>query len=74
MSQHKILTKLNTPYPLIQPCQVNYIFILNLFYYNIKEKDPIRRKINDKKVIYMWNQYYFHLPKINVGRARTTKM
>ena len=50
MSQHKILTKLTTSlYRLIQPCQVNYIFILNLFYYNIKEKDPIRRKINDKK-------------------------
>ena len=33
-----------------------------------------KTKINDKKKnVYMWNQYYFDLPKIRVGQACTTK-
>ena len=39
-----------------------------------KKKDHIRWKINSKKKnISMWNQYYFDMPKIRVGQARTTK-
>ena len=47
-----------------------------LFYCNLKEKDHIRRIIKSKnRNIYKWNQYYYYfdLPKIRVGRARTTK-
>ena len=45
-----------------------------VFYFDLKEKDYIRRIINSKENKYMWNQYYhFDLPKIRIGRVRTTK-
>ena len=53
---------------------------LNLFFYvfyrNLKEKDHIKRNINSKKRnVYIGNRYhyYFGLPKIRIGRTRTTK-
>ena len=45
-------------------------------FFNLKEKDYIRRNINSKKRnIYVWNQYYYYfdLPKIRVSQAHTTK-
>ena len=50
-------------------------FCFYLCYCNLKEKDHTRRIINKKYIyIYMRNQYYhyFDLPKIWVGRGRTT--
>ena len=48
---------------------------LCILYGNLKEKDHIKRNINSKKRdVYIGNQYYyyyFRLPKIRVGRART---
>ena len=36
-------------------------FVFYLFYYNVKEKDHIKRKINSKKKNNdMWNEYYSH--------------
>ena len=49
-----------------------YVFT---YFVNLKEKDQIKRNINSKKRdVYIGNQhyYYFGLPKIRVGRARTT--
>ena len=59
--------------------EIDYIPVLRDFlcilYGNLKEKDHIKRNINSKKrVVYIGNQYYyyyFRLPKIRVGRART---
>ena len=51
---------------------LNFVFI----YFVATEKKKIRRSINsNNKNIYAWNQhyYYFDLPKIRVGQARTTK-
>ena len=47
-----------------------------VFYRNLKEKDHIKRNINSKKRnVYIGNRYhyYFGLPKIRIGRTRTTK-
>ena len=46
-----------------------------VFYRNLKEIDHINGNINSKKRnVYARNQYYYlGLPKIRVGRARTTK-
>ena len=43
---------------------------------NLKEKGKIIGNTNSKKInIYVGNQYYYYfgLPKIRVGQARTTK-
>ena len=54
-----------------------FFMYFNVFYviYFQKEKYHIRRNINSKKRnVYMQNQYYyFDLPKVRFGRARTTK-
>ena len=47
-----------------------------VLYWNLKEKHHVSRNINGKKrKVYIWSQcyYYFDLPKIRVGQARTTK-
>ena len=54
---------------------LNFCFFV--FYRNLKEKDHIKININSKKSnVYIGNQYYYYylgLPKIRIGRARTTK-
>ena len=37
----------------IQRCQVDQIFAFNVFYCNLKEKDYIRRNINNKKEMFI---------------------
>ena len=53
---------------------LNFCF-LSILLHPKRKRYYIRRKINSKeKNVYIWNQYYyFDLPKIGVGRARTTK-
>ena len=55
--QHKLHMKLTTALcSLIQQCQVHQIFVYFVFYRNLKEKDHIRRNINNnnKKInVYM---------------------
>ena len=53
-------------------------FCFCVFCRNLKEKDHIKININSKKSNgYIGNQYYYYyylgLPKIRIGRARTTK-
>ena len=60
----------------IQQYQMHKSFLFYVFYCNLKEKDHIKEIINSKKRnIYMRNKYYYYfdLPKIRVGLARTTK-
>ena len=52
-------------------------FCFYIFYCNLKEKDHTKRIIDSKTInIFLGNQYYYYfgLPKIRVGRARTTKV
>ena len=73
MSINKQIKINESLYFVIQWCKVHEIFYL--FYCNQKEKDNTRSKMNSKKVVYWWNQYYwyFQLPKIKVGQALTSK-
>ena len=51
-------------------------FCFCVFCRNLKEKAHIKININSKKSnVYIGNQYYYYLglPKIRIGRARTTK-
>ena len=67
-----------THIPLLQDStissELNFCFFY-VFYRNLKEIDHINGNINSKKRnVYARNQYYYlGLPKIRVGRARTTK-
>ena len=50
LCQHKLHMKPTISlYPVIQRCQVHQIFVFFTFYCNLKEKDQIRRNINNKK-------------------------
>ena len=51
------------------------MFAFYLFHCKLKEKDHIKRNANCKKKrnVYVGNKYYVDLPKIRVGRTRTTK-
>ena len=50
LCQHKLHMKWTSSlYSVIQQCQVHQIFVFNVFYCNLKEKDHIRRNINSKK-------------------------
>ena len=48
--QHKLHMKPTTSlYCIIQQCQVHWIFVFYVFYWDLKEKHHIRRNINCKK-------------------------
>ena len=48
--QYKLHMKPTTSlYSVIQRCQMLYIFVFDVLYCNLKEKDHIRRIINSKK-------------------------
>ena len=55
-------------YSVVQQFRVNSIFHYYVFFCILKEKDNIRRNLNDKKNVYLLN-----LPKPSVGPACTTK-
>ena len=61
-------------FSVVQRCQVYYIIVFYLFYFDLKGKGHIRRKHISEKDNCTWNQYdYFDLPKIRLSRTNTTK-